>query len=156
MATTNADLDALPQVVFRPGKKRKMYRQRADEPDETTSGIEHSNGNGGPTTEGSVAAQSTAKPLAEEDDHEHGLSVAEVLRLRNSRKHRPGGVGFRAGPSFPGDSSRVTSEENTEQSMVLHGNTDTQQGAEVAVIGGISKRFAPQTGLVGEVVNKHM
>ncbi|KAK4233592.1 hepatocellular carcinoma-associated antigen 59-domain-containing protein [Achaetomium macrosporum] len=157
MGAINAESEGLPQVIFRPGKKRKMYRQRAEAPDERTSGSEQGNGKGGTATEDSAAAQNAAHAVspAEEKDDEQGLSVAEVLRLRNSRKHKHSGVGFRAGPSSLAD-SRVTSEENTEHSLVLHGNTDAQQGAELAVTGGISKRFAPQTGLVGDVVNKHM
>ncbi|KAK4042066.1 hepatocellular carcinoma-associated antigen 59-domain-containing protein [Parachaetomium inaequale] len=153
MATINAETDAVPQVVFRPGKKRKIYRQRLEEPDSTAS-------NGGtPTEADSAAPSSTPTTTAErDDDDEQGLSVAEVLRLRNSRKHKHGGVGFRAGPSGVGDDDRAAAatEQNTERGLVLHGNADAQQGAEAAVIGGISKRFAPQTGMVGELVNRHM
>jgi hypothetical protein len=148
MATVNAEADTAPQVVFRPGKKRKIYRQRAEEPESATSNTDT------PTEAAAVASSSAPATPAEAEDEEE-LSVAEVLRLRNSRKHKHGGVGFRAGPSGA-DGDREASEENTEQSLVLHGSADAQQGAEAAVIGGISKRFAPQTGLVGELVNKHM
>jgi hypothetical protein len=149
MATANAEADTPPQVVFRPGKKRKMYRQRAEEPESATSSTET------PTEAAAVASSSAPATPAERVEDEEELSVAEVLRLRNSRKHKHGGVGFRAGP-LGLDGDREASEENTEQGLVLHGNPDAQQGAEAAVIGGMSKRFAPQTGLVGELVNKHM
>lgn len=149
MATINPETEAAPQVVFRPGKKRKIYRQRAEEPESTTSNGET------PTETHATASSSAFATPAEPDDNHEGLSVAEALRLRNSRKHKHGGVGFRAGPSGLGD-DRVGSEDNTERGLVLHGNTDAQQGAEAAVIGGISTRFAPQTGMVGELVNRHM
>ncbi|KAL2019221.1 hypothetical protein VTK56DRAFT_9948 [Thermocarpiscus australiensis] len=143
METISAETGLEPQVVFRPGKKRKPYRQRTEEPENTISNTESA-------TEVATAASSSAHVAdAELDQNEEGLSVAEVLRLRNSRKHKHGGVEFRAGPSSYGD-------ENTEQSLVLHDSAEAQQGAESALVGGITKRFAPQTGLVGELVNKHM
>lgn len=149
MATINAETEGAPQVVFRPGKKRKNYRQRAEEPEITTSN--------GETPEAGLATPSSAPATpAGLDDDDEGLSVAGVIRARNARKHRHGGVGFRAGPLGLGDNRATSEEHNTDQRLVLHGNADAQAGAEAAVIGGISKRFAPQTGMVGELVNKHM
>ncbi|AEO65731.1 uncharacterized protein THITE_2113051 [Thermothielavioides terrestris NRRL 8126] len=148
MQTVNDGGEATPPVLFRSGKKRKMYRLRADQP------IDESNG-GAATETGPAASSTTHAASANYDENDEGLSVAEVLRLRNARKHRSGGVGFRAGPSSHGDEP-ATGEQDSEQSVVLHGSADAQQGAEAALIGGISKRFAPQTGLVGELVNKHM
>ncbi|KAL2142597.1 hypothetical protein VTI28DRAFT_988 [Corynascus sepedonium] len=151
MATLNAETDAVPQVVFRPGKKRKAYRQRTDESSSAPDSGEALN------EAERAASSSTHTATIERDEDEEGLSVAEVLRRRNARKHKHGGVGFRAGPSSgPGGGDPATSEENEERGLVPWGNADVQQGAEVAVIGGISKRFAPQTGMVGELVNKHM
>lgn len=148
MASINAETEGAPQVVFRPGKKRKIYRQRAEGPEEII---------GNDTLEADHATPSSAPATpAGPDDEEEGLSVSEVIRVRNARKHRHGGVGFRAGPLGLGDDRATSEENNTDQRLVLHGNADAQQGAEAAVIGGITKRFAPQTGLVGELVNKHM
>ena len=143
MATVNSETDPAPQVVFRPGKKRKAYRQRPEESESTIR-------NGEIATEAGPVASSNAHDTPTElDENEEGFSVAEVLRLRSSRKHKHGGVGFRAGGG-------AASDENTEQGLVLYGNADAQAGAESAIIGGISKRFAPQTGMAGELVNRHM
>jgi hypothetical protein len=142
---------AAPQVVFRPGKKRKNYRQRAEEPDDTPSNAATPTDT--TTTEPTGALASPVEPAT--DQPEEGLSVAEVVRLRNSRKHKHGGVGFRAGPAGLGD-DRPGGDNNTELGLVLHGSADAQQAAEAAVIGGISTRFAPQTGMVGDLVNRHM
>ncbi|KAH6854426.1 hepatocellular carcinoma-associated antigen 59-domain-containing protein [Chaetomium sp. MPI-CAGE-AT-0009] len=147
MATISAEPEDVPQVVFRPGKKRKIYRQRLGELDSTPS-------NGETPNEPGLAASSGPTTTAEHDEDDK-FSIADAVRLRNARKHKHGGVGFSAGPSGLGGDG-VASDENTERSVVLHGNTDAQQGAETAGIGGISKRFAPQTGMVGELVNKHM
>lgn len=143
MATIDTETEPAPQVLFRPGKKRKPYRHRPGEP-------ENAIGNGELAPEPEPPASTSAQ-----DRDEEGLAVAEVLRLRNFRKHKLGGVGFRAGPSSLGDDT-AGSDENTEQSLVLHGGADAQQAAETTVVGGISRRFAPQTGLVGELVNRHM
>ena len=146
MATNNAETDVAPPVVFRPGKKRKTYRQRVEEREGTVET---------PTDADPATPGSTIATPAEPNEEASGSSVAEALRLRNLRKHKHGGVEFRAGPSGLAD-NHAAMEENHEQGLVLHGNADAQQGAETAVMGGISKRFAPQTGMVGELVNRHM
>jgi len=43
-------------------------------------------------------------------------------------------------------------DENPDTSMVLHDGAD----GDSTILGGITERFAPQTGLAGELVNKHM
>ena len=125
-------------LLFRPGKKRKAYRHRAEDDEPAIA-------EGAPSTV--VAAQATSN--APEDDSGE-RSVAEVLRLRNSRRHR-NGVAFRARPSSNTQGGGMT-EENPDQSMVLHESAE----GDSALLGGIAQRFAPQTGLVGELVNKHM
>ncbi|KAK4449432.1 hepatocellular carcinoma-associated antigen 59-domain-containing protein [Podospora aff. communis PSN243] len=126
-------------VLFRRGKKRKAYRQRTEEDEPSI-------------TEGASSTATAPAPtsFAPEDDSEE-RSVAEALRLRNARKHRNGGVVFRAGPSSNWEGSGMT-DENPERSMVIHDSAD----GDSAILGGITQRFAPQTGLVGELVNKHM
>ncbi|ROW18254.1 hypothetical protein VPNG_00228 [Cytospora leucostoma] len=132
-----------PQVVFRPSKKRKNFRQRAEQPS---------------TNEDGAAAQA-AVPSAQAQDEQvkpnddlgatsdtEGLSVAEALRLRNARKSRLKGVGFR-----PEGTNPRGEESNAERSLVLK-----DDAAADAMEYGVSKRFAPQAGLVGELVNKHM
>ncbi|KAL2159149.1 hypothetical protein VTH06DRAFT_2581 [Thermothelomyces fergusii] len=150
MATV-AETDAVPQVVFRHGKKGKTYRQRA----EGSSGATDS-GETPDQAEHGAASAASATTTIERDEDEAGLSVAEVLRRRNARKHKHGGVGFRAGPSGPGNDAAAASEENAERGLVPHGGADAEQGSEAAIAGGIAKRFAPQTGLVGELVNRHI
>ncbi|KAK3985961.1 hepatocellular carcinoma-associated antigen 59-domain-containing protein [Cladorrhinum sp. PSN332] len=141
MATPETESAAKPKVVFRAGKKRKAYRQRAeDEIDEKNTA----------TDDGTPAAPPTMDVTSENED-EKGLSVAEALRLRNARKHKLGGVGFRAGQSSNNESATAN---YTEQGMVLHDGADGQLVTDI--IGGVNTRFAPQTGLVGEIVNKHM
>lgn len=134
-----------PQVVFRPGKKRKIYRQRAGDDDDDITKPET------PAESSTVAEPSTSEEIPNIAEEE-GLSVAEILRLRNARKSRLRGVEFRP-EQGPRDGNTAT---NTEQSLVLKGNAgDAAKGSD-ALVGGMTRRFAPQTGLVGELVNKHM
>lgn len=162
MEPIDAEPDPAPQILFRPGKKRKNYRQRATE--DPDNAIDSNNTGEAETAQTRLSADPPPSgndgPIktvgrGDSSEREEGLSVSEIRRLRNARKHRQGGVGFRASPSgLAGDGA--TNEENSERGVVLHGSADAQQGAEAAVIGGISSRFAPQTGLVGELVNRHM
>ena len=143
MESTNADVTE-PQVpAFRPGKKRKVYRHRAEDTDDSPLDA--------PVLTPQLPSTSDARPsddaTATADTDEH-LPVSSILRLRQARKSRLGGVAFRAGSTRGGDEQ----PQNTEQSLVPH----EAPSAENPIVGGITKRFAPQTGLVGELVNKHM
>lgn len=133
-----------PQVVFRTNKKRKHFRQRAEQPgakedDAATQAAE-------------LPTQAQDEPANPHDDGDatsdkEGLSVAEALRLRNMRKSRLKGVGFR-----PEGTSAGVEESNTERSLVAKDDAYAADAMEY----GVSRRFAPQAGLVGELVNKHM
>ncbi|KAK3487323.1 hepatocellular carcinoma-associated antigen 59-domain-containing protein [Neurospora crassa] len=164
-----------PPVFFRAGKKKRAFRQRVEETSieptaQTESATTINIGNdatptgqtAASTTEPAVSATvATATPTTPtgkrdggNDTEEGGLSVAEVLRLRNAKKHRLGGVAFRAGDEFS------PTVQNAEQAIVLHdgvgGGSGGGQVQEAAILGGVAKRFAPQTGMVGELVNRHM
>ncbi|KAF3344798.1 hypothetical protein VdG2_06984 [Verticillium dahliae VDG2] len=89
---------------------------------------------------GAIDKPDTLPPTPAEDDEP---SIAEALRLRTLRKSRLNGVGFRA----------QTREDEPSSSAAL---IPKPQDEETAPDGGITNRFAPQTGLVGELVNKHM
>jgi len=141
MESTNADAVETQLPAFRPGKKRKIYRHRAEDADDSPRDA--------PVPPPQLPSTSDPRPsddAADVADTEEHLPVSSVLRLRQARKGRLGGVAFRAG------STRADEQpQNTEQCLVPH---DAQ--ADNPIVGGITKRFAPQTGLVGELVNKHM
>lgn len=142
---------ASPRVVFRPGKKRKIYRQRGEEgngpfpvSDDPSGATEHLHS----------AARSASPDEGDGDLKEEGLSVAEVLRFRQARKSKLRGVEFRAEQPAK-DPGALLSQHSEEQSLVVRESRgDDDRSSDP--IGGVAKRFAPQTGLVGELVNKHM
>ncbi|RNJ61207.1 hypothetical protein D7B24_000060 [Verticillium nonalfalfae] len=132
MASPPADT-SVQQPLFRASRKRKATYRRQREEDESE-----------PTTDTPAPLADSASPslpstTAEDDES----SIAEALRLRNLRKSRLNGVGFRA----------QTREDEPSSSTAL---IPKPQDEETAPDGGITNRFAPQTGLVGELVNKHM
>ncbi|KAK1757622.1 hepatocellular carcinoma-associated antigen 59-domain-containing protein [Echria macrotheca] len=139
-------------VVFRPAKRRKDYRHRSERDDEAAAdGASTAAAAAAIEAPATIAAPGVTSPGNDDADEESGLSVAQALqRARNARKHRFGGVTFRAGPSHAGDDDHAT-EENPEQRLVVRDGADS-----MVPVGGITTRFAPQTGLVGELVNKHM
>lgn len=125
------------QVVFRPSKKRRQFRQRIDESDDAT--------NRAPAPPTSSTHGTTVRDADKDNDslETEGLSVAEALRLRNARKSRPKGVEFRP---------EVQQEQAIAEPPSHAPNDDVNEALEL----GMSRRFAPPVGLVGELVNKHM
>lgn len=140
-----------PQVVFRAGKKRKIYRQRSEESDSPTTEIANESSAVATGPSDGISLESQEPPHLDSPDE--GLSVAEAIRRRNARKARLGGVAFRATPPSRNEDVGPEGDRNTDQSLVVH---EEGGGAVDISTGGIVKRFASQTGLVGELVNKHM
>ncbi|KAI1470086.1 uncharacterized protein F4812DRAFT_421468 [Daldinia caldariorum] len=172
MDSTASESTPVPPVIFR-GKKRKTYRQRTestatDDHNERSKSIETPQlEEGTPTTPDapakaeatttSTTTQSSNAEEEEEEEEEKGLSVAEVLRLRNARKARLGGVKFGAGSSTHA-SNGDTATTNTfgdgldDLSLMIR----EEENKALDIVAGVKKRFAPQTGMAAELVNKHM
>lgn len=118
-------------VIFRSKRKRPTLRSRREdaEPDATPANFSRAEG-----------AESGAE--GEED-----VSVAEVLRQRR-RQGRLRGVAAASESAHPRDD---VGDGEVEGALVR-----ARDATSPEAVGGISGRFAPQTGLVGELVNKHM
>ncbi|KAI1326186.1 hypothetical protein F5Y16DRAFT_235022 [Xylariaceae sp. FL0255] len=176
-AAEEAPSQPLP-IVFR-GKKRKTYRQRAtdddDDDDEPLTSIPMtdtapSNGPTSPSTSNPASSaidNAAASSVPDATQNQPSLSISEALRLRNARRSNKfrGGVAFRAtndataesdgketgsGAGADGlDDLSLMIREEEQKAIVEQKNT---LSAAVAA----NKRFAPQTGLSGELVNRHM
>ncbi|KAH8884011.1 hypothetical protein GQ53DRAFT_798035 [Thozetella sp. PMI_491] len=151
MPSNDSEASGEPQVVFR-GKKRKIYRQRVDERDGEAGSSEHA------TTDAQLAAstqdndgQATTAP--EDGTGDDGISVSELLRIRNARRSKHGGVSFSAAQSSRHEGDGTDADADREHSLLPHEDAELAQSQDGF---GMSRRFAPQTGLVGELVNKHM
>ncbi|KAI1083089.1 hypothetical protein F5B20DRAFT_445464 [Whalleya microplaca] len=143
MDSTVPEVTAEPQVVFR-GKKRKTYRRRAEDEGLQADQAHEGSVPEAPATPDAARAQSP-------DEHEDGLSVAEVLRRRNARKSRLGGVRFGGDSNSRGDAA--ADGEVDDLSLMIR--EEENRALDMSTI-GVNKRFAPQTGLSGELVNRHM
>ena len=144
MAGEDLETTTEPQIVFRAGKKRKAYRQR---PADQDAPVAEEPSAAAPRAAASDEDEGGAGANKSEGDEE-GLSVAEALRLRNARRTRLGGVGFSATAA----AAAAADDDEAQRSLVLRG----EGAADPLEVHDISRRFAPQTGLVHEMVNKHM
>jgi hypothetical protein len=126
-------------VLFRPSKKRKIYRQRAADDDEAPSP---------PSTTAAPVPQSIDELIADaagDEMEDTAVSMADILRLRKQKK-RVGGVEFRAAETMRGDeSSLVVRSPDAEEG-------DGERASKVV------RQFAPQTGIggAGMDVDRHM
>ncbi|KAI1659890.1 hepatocellular carcinoma-associated antigen 59-domain-containing protein [Daldinia decipiens] len=161
MDSAASESTPVPQVIFR-GKKRKTYRQRAepaDDDDERSRCADTPRPEGTPTASDTPGKAEVATPIQSEgaEDEEKGLSVAEVLRLRNARKARLGGVKFGAGSNY-GSNDAAAAVANgfgdglDDLSLMIR----EEENKALDIAAGVKKRFAPQTGMAAELVNKHM
>lgn len=156
MESTASEATPEPQVVFR-GKKRKTYRQRTEpigDNDDLKAVVESpSQDTLAPAAPKNANSASPAPiPIEDSAEEETGLSVAEVLRLRNARKSRLGGVKFGAGNNASGDSAADGGDALDELTLMIR----EEESKAMDVAAGVKSRFAPQTGLAAEIVNKHM
>lgn len=140
--------DASSDLMFRPIKRRKFYRKRADTddnssltPNETPAPIEL-------LTIEELIAQNGVSPAAEAQtaEEETKLSVAEILRQRKTAQRRRGrGIDF-----SNTDNATIASAAALPTSDALVVKEDPIEQLKTVV-----DRFAPQTGQVADV-DKHM
>ncbi|GAW18180.1 hypothetical protein ANO14919_076540 [Xylariales sp. No.14919] len=150
MDSTSSAAEAPPPIVFR-GKKRKTYRQRPEpeaENETSTALID-------PVIDAVSATNtqsSTPDPTVASTDKEQdeALSISEALRLRNARKSRLRGVTFGVD-----NGAHTGAGEGGEDELSQMIREEEKKAIEQSITAA-NKRFAPQTGLSGEIVNKHM
>jgi hypothetical protein len=121
-------------ILFRPAKKRKIYRQRP------TKSRSPSPQPASPTPQS--LDELIASGSADVDVEGTNIPISEILRLRKLRKGKLG-VEFRA------DGSSHQKEDESAGAVVL------MEEHEEGGLDGVPHKFAPQTGTVGDV-NKHM
>jgi hypothetical protein len=144
-------------ILFRPTKKRKIYRQRHDDPEPQLSSPNPSTSPAPPqpnpqSIDELIASSASLPTTADEDLESTQVSISEILRLRQKNKNKRSGVEFRA-------SGHIARDQDGEL-VIRHAATAT--GGEGEPVppdggggGGVIRKFAPQTGTVGDV-NKHM
>ncbi len=138
--------DVTPESLFRPSKRRKFYRKRADSDGEGTAAqttLIHDPPPAFPSPP--VADPSRELASQDEEDRETQIPIAEILRLRKAAKYRKGGIEF-TNSSRPLPSGTASSQP---AGALVERDRNAEEVQEVV------NRFAPQTGQVADV-NKHM
>jgi hypothetical protein len=142
-------------ILFRPSKKRKIYRQRNDALDDDepstfpTSPPPAASPPNPQSIDELIASSSSLAPSTPSQDLEGTpVSISEILRLRKKNHKRVGGVEFRAEPG-----GHILRDE--DGALVLRDKGGEEERDLVEVESGVPRKFAPQTGTVGDV-NKHM
>ncbi|KAL1891787.1 hypothetical protein Cpir12675_004828 [Ceratocystis pirilliformis] len=149
-------------IIFKSKKNRKQIRTRPSTVD-TTINIESSTNVVTDAHASSITANEAfsnpkmvaAGPAAPGDGSLEGhLSDDETIPalsgvLRKAKKSRLQGVAFRV------EASRLTDDDGEEDGMALVVRDKDGEGEEGVIVGGI-KNFAPQTGILGNLVNHHM
>ncbi|KAM0353527.1 hypothetical protein ACHAPU_001539 [Fusarium lateritium] len=130
-------------VRFRAGKKRKAYRQRVQEDEDTAPETTQSP----PAISAPFSSDKNTLRDTPDDDGDGDGSVAAALRLRNARRARLGGVAFR-------NTNRPDDDINSERALVLHDADDASNGENVTK--GVTDRFTHQTGRLADLNDKHM
>lgn len=129
-----------PVIRFRAGKKRKAYRQRIDDDDNTAEPA--------PTSLEAHAPDAVAHTVTEANgDSDDESSVAAALRLRNARRGRLRGVGLK-------NAARHDDETSGERALVLRDPDGAPE--KEAGLSSVGNRFTHQTGLLADMNDKHM
>ena len=152
-------------ILFRPTKKRKIYRQRHDD---TTPPETHLSSPNPPFSPASAPAQPNPQSIdeliassasvpttADEEAESTQVSISEILRLRQKNKHKRSGVEFRAAGHIARDQDGELVIRHATATATATGGEGESVSAEGGGGGGVIRKFAPQTGTVSDV-NKHM
>lgn len=139
----------IPQDLFRPSKRRKFYRKRADTEDDPTSDAAPLPPIATPelqTVDELIFQSGASRRTDDVAESEGPISVADLIRQRKAIQRRRGGIEFTNLHS----AASALSTGNSNQALVeKHDETP-------ADIKSVIERFAPQTGQVSEATDKHM
>ena len=135
------------EPLFRASKRRKVLRRRLN--DDNDAPLVNPQNQLRPLTTSSSAAASSHSLLetaAPTEPEERVLTIAEILRRRKLAKAR------RAGIEFSNTSQNTHSNSTPQQPSDALVSIDDGRSAVKAAV----NRFAPQTGKVADVLDKHM
>ncbi|CAH0016166.1 unnamed protein product [Clonostachys rhizophaga] len=147
MASEATDSQPLDTIRFRPSKKRKVYRSRADEDEDDESDRRAQIPSASTTEPRAVASDFFGRDDSEETTPQPSSSVAAALRHRPARRGRLQGVGFSTRSH-----ATTTDPASDERALVPRHGDDDDAPAQI----GMANRFTQQTGLVSDIDDKHI
>lgn len=133
----------------RPSKRRKFYRKRTDAEDEGSPTLSSPPLPPPPppesmTVDELISHHGHLTEIQDQKTDEEPLSVAEILRQRKNALRRKGGI------EFTNSHTSASTTPQTRDALVLK-EDDTPVDIKLVI-----ERFAPQTGQVSDVADKHM
>ncbi|KAI9850333.1 MAG: hypothetical protein M1838_005838 [Thelocarpon superellum] len=153
-------------VSFRPGKRRKVYRKRADEDEDvavvattttTDAAAVHAHDMSSQDRRAGAVPSHQRKHAEEGEAENTALHISEIVRLRRQAKQRRGGLEFGAGQTSAAAHSHASGMALVSAPPTTHGQGETvgHEDEVMEDVASVTNRFAPQTGQVADV-NKHM
>ncbi|KAI9846876.1 MAG: hypothetical protein M1837_003488 [Sclerophora amabilis] len=147
------------ELLFRPSKRQKSYRQRAGESQDDDDGPVARDT--APEVLTSVLPGARRQDVEERDGEAEteaaGFSMADILRMRKLARTRKAGIEFtNKGSNSHAQRSQVDGTIQTlsmADAIEREVDKDTESPEALATV---ANRFAPQTGQVSTDVNKHM
>ena len=130
--------------LFRPSKRRKFYRKRTDAEDEALPTVSSAPPPESMTVDELISHHGHLTDTPDQKIDEESSSVAEILRNRKAALRRKGGIEF--------NNSHTSTSATPQTSDALEVKEDDTPADIKLVI----DRFAPQTGQVSDVTDKHM
>lgn len=130
--------------LFRPSKRRKFYRKRTDGEDEGSPIHSSAPPPESMTVDELISHQGRLTETQHHKTDEEPLSIAAILRQRKLALPRKGGI------EFTNSHTSTSSTSQTSDALIVK-EDDTP-----ADIKSVIERFAPQTGQVSDVADKHM
>ena len=132
------------QDLFRSTKRRKFYRKRTDPEDESLPSPSSSPPPQPMTVDELISHHAQVTHIQDQGSNEDIPSFAGILRQRKAALRRKGGIEF-----SNAQSSNSTTPQTNDALVVKEDDTP-------ADIRAVIERFAPQTGQVSDVADKHM
>ncbi|CAG9971330.1 unnamed protein product [Clonostachys byssicola] len=149
MASEATDSQPLDTIRFRPSKKRKVYRSRADDEDDESDRRAAQIPSASANEPRAVASDFFGRDDSEETTPQASSSVAAALRHRSARRGRLQGVGFSTRSHHATTTDPAPSDE---RALVPRHGDDDEAPAQI----GMANRFTQQTGLVSDIDDKHI
>ena len=144
LSNLSTDPDTLSDHFTPSSKRRKFYRKRTDAQYDAEPALSSAPSPQSMTLDQLIQNHAHPTQPHRQDADEEPSSVAEILRQRKAALRRKGGV------EFTNNSTSTATASKPSDALTVKGDETP------ADIKAVVERFAPQTGQVSDVADKHM
>ncbi len=140
----STDPDTLSDHFTPSSKRRKFYRKRTDAQHDAEPALSSAPPPQSMTLDQLIQNHAHPTQSHHQDPDEEPSSVADILRQRKAALRRKGGV------EFTNNNTSTATASKPSDALIVKGDETP------ADIKAVVERFAPQTGQVSDVADKHM